>query len=98
MFCSKCGKEINDKAVICLYCGCDANNIKEKSKPKKIIISHKIKEFRRKKHLTQRQFANLFGITAQCVSKWEREECYPDITFLPVLAEAIGCMIDDFFA
>ena len=68
------------------------------SKCKKIIISQKIKEFRYKNHLTQSQFADLFGITSQCVSKWEREKCYPDITFLPVLAEAIGCMIDDFFA
>ncbi len=22
MFCSKCGKEINDEAVICIHCGC----------------------------------------------------------------------------
>ena len=22
MFCSKCGKEINDEAVICVHCGC----------------------------------------------------------------------------
>ncbi len=68
------------------------------SKHKKIIISQKIKEFRCKNHLTQRQFADLLGITAQSVSKWECEICYPDITFLPVLAEAIGCLIDDFFA
>ncbi|MBE6699747.1 MAG: helix-turn-helix transcriptional regulator [Ruminococcaceae bacterium] len=68
------------------------------SKYKKVIVSQKIKEFRHKNQLTQSQFADLFGITAQSVSKWEREECYPDITFLPVLAEAIGCMIDEFFA
>ena len=30
MFCSKCGKEINDEAVICVHCGCavDQNNVK----------------------------------------------------------------------
>ena len=22
MFCSKCGKEINDEAVVCVHCGC----------------------------------------------------------------------------
>ena len=47
---------------------------------------------------TQEQLAEQLGVTAQSVSKWECEICYPDITFLPVLAEAIGCLIDDFFA
>ena len=26
MFCNKCGKEINDEAVICVGCGCAVNN------------------------------------------------------------------------
>lgn len=26
MFCSNCGKEIDDKAVVCLNCGCATNN------------------------------------------------------------------------
>ncbi len=26
MFCSKCGKEINDEAVICVHCGCAVKN------------------------------------------------------------------------
>lgn len=26
MFCSKCGKEIHDEAVICVHCGCAVNN------------------------------------------------------------------------
>ena len=26
MFCSKCGKEINDEAVVCVGCGCAAKN------------------------------------------------------------------------
>ena len=26
MFCSKCGKEINDDAVVCIHCGCSVNN------------------------------------------------------------------------
>ncbi len=64
---------------------------------KKIVISQKIKEFRIKKGLTQEQVAEVFGITAQAISKWEREECYPDITLLPMLADAIGCSLEDFF-
>ena len=26
MFCSNCGKEIDDKAVVCIHCGCAVNN------------------------------------------------------------------------
>ena len=26
MFCSKCGKEILDEAVVCIHCGCAVNN------------------------------------------------------------------------
>jgi uncharacterized membrane protein YvbJ len=22
MFCDKCGKEVNDEAVVCIHCGC----------------------------------------------------------------------------
>ena len=26
MFCSKCGKEINEEAVVCVHCGCAVEN------------------------------------------------------------------------
>jgi hypothetical protein len=28
MFCSKCGKEVNDEAVVCVHCGCAIGNKK----------------------------------------------------------------------
>ena len=28
MFCSKCGKEINEEAVVCIHCGCAVENNK----------------------------------------------------------------------
>ncbi len=28
MFCSKCGKEVNDDAVVCIHCGCEIENKK----------------------------------------------------------------------
>ncbi|MBR5278541.1 MAG: DUF4190 domain-containing protein [Clostridia bacterium] len=31
MFCPKCGKEINDEAVVCVNCGCAVNNAKVKT-------------------------------------------------------------------
>lgn len=26
-YCSKCGKEINDEAVVCIHCGCQTKNM-----------------------------------------------------------------------
>ena len=65
---------------------------------RKVIISKKIKEFRKENRITQRKLSEMLGVSSQAVSKWEREECYPDIAFLPVLADTIGCKVDDFFA
>ena len=64
---------------------------------KRIIVAQKIKTFRSEKRLTQEQFAAELGLSAQAISKWEREECYPDITFLPILADMLGCTVNDFF-
>jgi transcriptional regulator with XRE-family HTH domain len=64
---------------------------------KKIIISEKIKSYRKENRITQEEFGCIMGVSAQAVSKWEKELCYPDITFLPSLAVALGCGIDDFF-
>lgn len=65
---------------------------------KTIVISKKIKEYRKEYGITQKQLAELLGVSCQSVSKWERDECYPDIVLLPQIAEAIGCPVDDFFA
>jgi len=65
---------------------------------KRIIVSQKVKSFRRENRLTQEQFASALGLSPQTISKWEREECYPDITFLPILADTLGCTVNDFFA
>ena len=65
---------------------------------KRIIVSQKVKAYRRKNRLTQEQFASGLGLSPQTISKWEREECYPDITFLPTLADTLGCTVNDFFA
>ena len=65
---------------------------------RKIIISKKLKLYRFQNSITQQQLANMLGITSQSVSKWEREECCPDIALLPVLADTIGCKVDEFFA
>jgi DNA-binding XRE family transcriptional regulator len=62
-----------------------------------IIIAEKIKEYRRENKLTQYEFGRLLGVSAQAVSKWEKNICCPDIIFLPRLAWILNCKTDDFF-
>ena len=42
MFCSKCGKEIDNEAIVCVHCGCPTQNYKEDRQPKDqpIIINN----------------------------------------------------------
>ena len=65
---------------------------------KKVIVSQKIKDYRREQSLTQEEFGRFLGVSAQAVSKWEREECLPDITLLPDIATILQCSVNDFFA
>ena len=63
-----------------------------------LYLSENLKKFRLLKNLTQEDVAEYLGITPQSVSKWERAECYPDITFLFKIAELLKCSVDDFFS
>ncbi len=38
MFCSNCGKEIDDKAVVCVHCGCATKNHVQQQKPNKSML------------------------------------------------------------
>lgn len=62
-----------------------------------ITIAEKIKEYRKKNNISQRNFAKLIGVSTQAVCKWEKQTCYPDITILPYLGCVLGCSTDDFF-
>ncbi|MBE6880240.1 MAG: helix-turn-helix domain-containing protein [Ruminococcaceae bacterium] len=59
-----------------------------------LYLSENLKKYRSLKNLTQEDVAEYLGITPQSVSKWERGECYPDITFLPALADIFETSID----
>lgn len=60
----------------------------------KIFISECIVNYRKALGLTQGEFGSLLGVTAQSVSKWEREICFPDIFMLPDISDIIGVSID----
>ena len=57
-------------------------------------LPENLRKHRVLKNLTQEDVAKHLGITAQSVSKWDRGESYPDITFLPALANIFETSID----
>lgn len=57
----------------------------------------KIFALRREKGLTQDALAELLGVTAQAVSKWERGESMPDTAMLPKIAEVFDVSLDALF-
>lgn len=59
-----------------------------------LYLAENLKKYRFLKKLTQEDIAEYLGITAQSVSKWERGESYPDISFLPALANIFETSVD----
>ena len=60
-----------------------------------IYLSENIKRLRKEKDITQETLADFLGISFQSVSKWERNESLPDITFVPTIANYFGVTIDE---
>lgn len=59
-----------------------------------LYLAENLKKYRMQKNLTQEELADYLGVTPQSISKWERNECYPDITFLPALAYIFETSVD----
>ena len=57
-------------------------------------IGGNIAALRRAKGLTQEQLADMLGVSAPAVSKWETGSSYPDISLLCPLARALGTNVD----
>ncbi len=60
----------------------------------KINIGDNLKQLRLQKGLTQEQLADVFGVSAQAISRWENNTSYPDITLLPGLAIYFNTSVD----
>ncbi len=54
-----------------------------------------IKEIRKKENLSQKQFAEKYGVTYQAVSKWETGKNIPDITILKMMCEEYNMNLDE---
>ena len=53
-----------------------------------------LRRLRLERGLTQRQAAELLGVSAQAVSKWERGQGCPDVGMLPRLAKIFGVSVE----
>lgn len=57
-------------------------------------IGERIRFFRRERSLSQRELAQLLGVSPQAVSRWETDRACPDIAFLWPLCEILRVSTD----
>lgn len=54
-----------------------------------------IAALRKANGLTQKQLADMLNVSDKAVSRWERDECAPDLSLIPVLAEIFNVTSDE---
>ncbi len=62
-----------------------------------MMLGNTIAAYRKKLGMTQEQLAQKLQVTNQAVSKWESNQCCPDVQLLPALADALGISLDTLF-
>lgn len=62
-----------------------------------MTIGTNIYTLRKEKRLTQAELAEKLLVSEQAVSKWENEQCSPDVSLFPLLADIFGVSIDRLF-
>lgn len=60
-----------------------------------LSIASNLKRLRKERNLTQDALAGFLGISFQAISKWERGDGYPDITFLPAISNFFNVTLDE---
>lgn len=60
-------------------------------------IGQNIKKYRKEKGFTQRELADLIGVSVQAISKWETNAGAPDISQVVPLASALNISTDELF-
>ena len=61
----------------------------------KRMLGETIYRLRKEKGLSQSELGKFVGVSNKAVSKWETYEANPDITLLPLLAQALGVTTDE---
>lgn len=62
-----------------------------------MTIGERIAEYRKARGVTQETLAQALGVTNQAVSKWESDQCCPDVMLLPEIADFFGVTLDGLF-
>ena len=57
-------------------------------------FGERIQSFRKKRNRTQEEVANKLNVTAQAVSKWEKDVSLPDVQLLLSIAKLLNTLID----
>lgn len=60
-------------------------------------IGTNIYNLRKEKKITQAQLAEKLGVSDQAISKWENNQCAPDVSLFPIIADFFGVSIDRLF-
>lgn len=63
-----------------------------------ITFGTRIRNMRKKAGLTQRELAELMGVSPQAACKWEKDLACPDIMSLPRLSHILHTTLDAMFA
>ncbi len=61
----------------------------------KKTIGQFIAALRKANGMTQQDIADRLNVSNKAVSRWERDECAPDISLIPALAELLGVTCDE---
>ena len=58
-------------------------------------IGQFIAALRKANGLTQKELAEKLNVSDKAISRWERDECAPDISLIPVIAEIFSVTCDE---
>ena len=71
------------------------SNQKNEVENMELFIGDNIKRLRRQKGITQETLADRMHVSTAAVSKWERNETFPDIAMVIPLASYFGVSTDE---
>ena len=61
----------------------------------KLNIGETIKRLRKEREITQEEFAEVLGVSCQSVSRWENDNCYPDIELIPTMIALVWVLTNN---
>ena len=61
------------------------------------VICQKIRYYRKKKGLEQKQLGAMVGVSGNAVTNWEKGRARPDISLIPDLCDILGISFSEIF-